>query len=170
MRKSVANNLNDISKDNPETVIKIARNWLGKSKSTDWIVKHGCRTLLREGNTQVLLLFGFQEPAAIAIKNLTVTSVVQTGAAIEFSFELISKNDLLGKVRLEYMIDFMKSNGRQAPKIFKISEGNFTVARRTITKSHSFRPITPRKYYPGKHGLRIIVNGREMAATNFELK
>jgi 3-methyladenine DNA glycosylase AlkC len=54
VRRSVANNLNDISKDNPELVIKIAKQWKGCGKETDAIIKHGCRTLLKQGHSEIL--------------------------------------------------------------------------------------------------------------------
>ncbi|WP_330398806.1 DNA alkylation repair protein, partial [Clostridioides difficile] len=44
VQKSVANDLNDISKTHPDLVISIAKEWYGKNKSNNWIVKHGCRT------------------------------------------------------------------------------------------------------------------------------
>jgi len=59
VRLSVANNLNDIAKDNPEIVIDLAKKWKGESKEVDWIIKHGCRTLLKQGNPEVMELFGF---------------------------------------------------------------------------------------------------------------
>ncbi|MDQ6983540.1 MAG: DNA alkylation repair protein, partial [Ghiorsea sp.] len=59
VRRSVANNLNDIAKDHPQIVLNIAKAWLGKNKDTDWLIKHACRTLLKQGNTEALALFGF---------------------------------------------------------------------------------------------------------------
>ena len=47
VRKSVANNLNDISKNHPELVARIARDWYGRDERTDWIVKHACRFFKR---------------------------------------------------------------------------------------------------------------------------
>ncbi|MEM9687121.1 MAG: DNA alkylation repair protein, partial [Bacteroidota bacterium] len=44
VRRSVANNLNDIAKDHPDTVIALAKSWQGMTKHTDWVIKHGCRT------------------------------------------------------------------------------------------------------------------------------
>ncbi|MCA9730581.1 MAG: DNA alkylation repair protein [Deferribacteres bacterium] len=167
VRKSVANNLNDISKDHPEIVLKTAGEWLNKTAETDWIVKHGCRTLLRVGNTKALLLFGYQEPDHVEITELCVTPSIKLGESIDFNFTITADNGKLGKLRLEYIIEFMKANGKTSPKIFKISEGIFTVKQRQITKSHSFRPITTRKYYPGKHGLRIVINGTEKSNTEF---
>ena len=54
VRRSVANNLNDIAKDNPAIALQTARKWQGKSPLTDWIVKHGCRTLLKKGTPKIL--------------------------------------------------------------------------------------------------------------------
>jgi 3-methyladenine DNA glycosylase AlkC len=49
VRKSVANNLNDISKDHPALAIKLAKKWIkNKNPETLWIVKHGLRTLLKK--------------------------------------------------------------------------------------------------------------------------
>ena len=50
VRRSVANNLNDISKDNPEVVLGICESWSGQSTNTDKIIKHACRTMLKAGN------------------------------------------------------------------------------------------------------------------------
>lgn len=52
VQKSVANNLNDISKTHPELVLETARRWQGQNAITDAILKHGCRTLLKKGNPE----------------------------------------------------------------------------------------------------------------------
>lgn len=67
VRKSVANNLNDISKTHPALVAKTAREWYGKDGRTDWIVKHGCRTLLKKGDRDLLALFGFADGGSVDI-------------------------------------------------------------------------------------------------------
>ncbi len=58
VRKSVANNLNDISKTHPNLVINFSKKWIGSSSDTEWILKHACRSLLNDGNLAVLQLFG----------------------------------------------------------------------------------------------------------------
>jgi 3-methyladenine DNA glycosylase AlkC len=42
VRKSVANNLNEISKDHPQLVLDICERWYGQTANTDWLVKHAC--------------------------------------------------------------------------------------------------------------------------------
>ena len=38
-----------------------------------------------------------------------------------------------------------------------------------ISKKYSFKPISTRKYYIGKHHISIIVNGEELIKKEFEL-
>lgn len=54
VRRSVANNLNDISKEHPDLVLGIARRWQGLGLDTDWIIKHACRGLLKKGHPEAL--------------------------------------------------------------------------------------------------------------------
>ena len=70
VRKSVANNLNDISKDNPEKVIELTKIYIGENKNRDSLLKHGCRTLLKNSDREVLTLFGFLKPEKIYIIKL----------------------------------------------------------------------------------------------------
>ncbi len=169
VRRSIANNLNDISKDNPDIIIKIARNWLGSTKEIDRIVKHGCRTLLRQGKPEIMELFGFSKPEHVEIKGFNVQKLVDIGGNIEFSFTLESQRQQLGKLRIEYAIDFVKKNGTHSRKLFKLSESENTAKEKRISKSHSFKIISTRTYYSGIHGLAIIVNGHELSCMEFQL-
>ncbi|WP_298858903.1 DNA alkylation repair protein [uncultured Gimesia sp.] len=170
VRRSVANHLNDISKDHPELVINLAKQWITESSETQWVVKHGCRTLLKSGNSDALELFGFHEPNEISVKQLQVSpSLVAWSGDVKFEFELVSQSPELGQIRVEYAIDFVRKNGRVSRKVFKISEGTYSMVSKVYRCQHSFKPITTRKYYPGIHRLALIVNGVELAAGQFEL-
>ena len=169
VRRSVANNLNDISKDHPELVADIAEQWLGKTKETDWLVKHGCRTLLKNSHYRTLQLFGFKKPGRIKIEGFRVTPRVKMGKDIKFSFTLKSQQKNMGKLRVEYAIDFVRANNKRNRKIFKISEGVFSGDEKRVNKNHSFRPISTRKYYPGIHGITLFVNGYEFGSKEFTL-
>jgi len=170
VRRSVANNLNDISKDNPDDVIQIAKQWLGDNPQTDWVVKHACRSLLRQGVPQVMEIFGFEEPGHISVSGFSVQETVAIGERLKFNFKLHTHRQKLGKLRVEYAIDFMKNNGNQKRKVFKISESENMDQEKTISRSHSFKPISTRKYYPGAHGISVVVNGHELIEYNFHLR
>ena len=169
VRRSVANNLNDISKDNPDSVINIASKYLGRTKNIDWVIKHACRSLLKQGDPKVLPLFGYLPPKNIQISRFKLDDSVTLGENLNFQFEVSAKKGNLNQLRLEFVIDFLKSNGKHSAKVFKISEGNYEVTSREINKYFSFKPITTRKYYPGTHRLGIKVNGEKLTEEEFEL-
>ena len=170
VRRSVANNLNDISKDNPQVLIELLHLRLGESFNTDWILKHASRSLLKSGSTEVLQVFGYRSPDHIKLQQFTVDKSLSLGDAVNFSFSLSSGNKALGKIRLEYAIDFLLKNGKHGRKVFKISEFTGEVPRRQFSKKHSFKPITTRTYNPGKHHLSIIVNGTVLGTKPFILR
>ncbi|EGT5270954.1 DNA alkylation repair protein [Clostridioides difficile] len=169
VQKSVANNLNDISKTHPDLVISIAKDWYGKNKSTNWIVKHGCRTLLKKGNRDVLALFGYDDTTSINLQDFTLeTTSISIGEDLTFSFNILAKKAT--KTRLEYGIDYMKSNGKRNRKIFKISEVSLKEnEKKSYMKKHSFADVSVRKHYPGIHSIAIIINGIEKDKLDFEL-
>ncbi len=171
VRRSVANNLNDIAKDNPKVVIQIAKQWKGISKETDWVVKHACRTLLKQGNLELMELFGFGKVDKIKLSKFKIsTPTVKTGEYLEFSFDLTNTNKVTSKIRLEYGLYYQKANGSLSKKVFKISEKDYSAQTTTsITRRQSFKIITTRKFYVGKHQLSIIINGKELDKSDFEL-
>lgn len=172
VRLSVANNLNDIAKDNPQTVIDLMKRWQGESKEVDWIIKHGSRTLLKQGNPEMMELFGFNSTVkSIHIENFQISILkVKVGNSLEFSFNLLNKNNKRTKIRLEYGIYYQKANGTLAKKVHKISEKEYAENSTTqIIRKHSFRVVTTRKFHPGLHQVAVIINGNEFEKYDFEL-
>ena len=169
VRKSVANNLNDISKTHPELIAKIARDWYGKNEHTDWIVKHGCRTLLKKGDRDVLDIFGFADAACVNVDGFALAAAsAPIGGELTFSFTIEAKK--AAKVRLEYGIDYVKANGGRSRKIFQISELSFKEnGKKPYTKNHSFADASTRRHYPGTHSITLIVNGTERGSLDFEV-
>ena len=169
VRKSVANNLNDISKTHPDLITELARDWYGKNEHTDWIVKHGCRTLLKKGNRAVLDIFGFSDVDCVNVVNFSLDAAsVCVGEDMTFSFQIETKKET--KVRLEYGIDYVRANGRRSRKIFKISELLLREnEKKSYRKTHSFVDVSSRKHYPGIHSVTLIVNGVEWDTLNFKL-
>lgn len=173
VRKSVANNLNDIAKDNPQVTLDWAQRHRGAHVHTDWIIKRACRTLLKRADARALDLFALADAGHVAVKSFALDSdQLQIGETLQFEFALVSKpaGTPLGRLRIEYGIDYVKANGAQARKIFQIGEGNFDETAKTFRKKHSLRQMTTRTHYAGEHGLAIIVNGRQMALKGFYLE
>ncbi|MCY9514014.1 DNA alkylation repair protein [Paenibacillus apiarius] len=170
VRKSVANNLNDISKDHPGLVKKIGLEWKGQHPHTDWIIKHGCRTLLRKADPEVLRLFGFHTEPDVQIKNLLLScDQLSIGDTLAFDFVLVNPSPDTHKLRIEYGIYFVKANGSTSRKLFKITENSYNNGEVVFHRTHSFKDLSTRTHYEGQHRICIAINGREMAEAYFQL-
>lgn len=168
VQKSVANNLNDISKDNSHLVIDFVKKNLGVSKELDWICKHASRTLLKKSNEEILELFNLGTSNHVDITNFDYDKKVKLNGILNFSFELVSQ-EVLGNLRIEYEIDYLKSNGTHNKKRFMISQNYIDSKSKTFLKKQQFKNLTTRKHYLGKHYLSIIINGKEFIKKEFIL-
>lgn len=168
VRKSVANNLNDISKDNPELVIEFVKANLGSSKELDWICKHASRTLLKKGDKQILDLFDFSKSNHINLIDFCYDKSVNVDESLAFSFE-INSDEIIGNIRLEYVIYYLKSNNIHNKKVFMISQNEIKSSSKKFTKKQSFKNMTTRKHYLGKHFIAILINGEEILKEEFYL-
>ncbi|MFN2159370.1 MAG: DNA alkylation repair protein [Anaerolineales bacterium] len=170
VRRSVANNINDISKDNPEIALEVAERWIGYSENRDWIVKHACRGLLKSGNQRAMGLFGFCDPENTVVEQFKIVpESARIGDRVMLQFRLVvnSQNDTL--IRLEYIVGYVKASGKSSKKVFKISERSYTPGTHRIKKSHNFADMSTRKHYPGIHRFSIKVNGVEKAHSEVKL-
>ncbi|MCB0805201.1 MAG: DNA alkylation repair protein [Bacteroidales bacterium] len=169
--RSVANNLNDISKDHPDLVMDVAVKWYGYSDRTNWVIKHGLRTLLKNGNKRALNLLGVANAEKLDILNLKLSKTsLKIGEAFQFLFELDNRTNKTLKVRLEYIIRFAKAYGKSSEKVFQIAEKEMPPGKTTIKRKHAFADLTTRKHYPGEHTLTVVANGERKAEMRFVLK
>ena len=168
VRKSVANNLNDISKDNPQLVIKFVKENLGSTKELNWICKHASRTLLKKGDKQILELFNFDKSHHINLIDFCYDKSVNINENLSFSFE-INSDENIGNIRVEYVIYYLKSNNIHNKKVFMISQNEIKSSSKKFTKKQSFKNMTTRKHYLGKHFIAILINGEEILKKEFYL-
>lgn len=171
VRRSVANNLNDIAKEHPEKVLAIAERWLGNNAETDWIVRHACRGLLKKGNAAALAHLGFQKGVSgITVTKLHCTPTVPVGGRLDFSFSLKNQSEQSVLVRLEYRIDYQTLSGKTSVKVFKIKELTLNAGQELpVEKYQRFEDFTTRKHFAGEHTLAILVNGSSLAECVFEV-
>lgn len=171
VRRSVANNLNDISKDHVELVLETGERWFGANPNRNKLIKHALRTLLKKGNPRAMELFGFATSDKVTITDLEITpSAIKIGNDAVFSFTLQHSADKTTKLRIEYGIYYMKSNGTQSRKIFQLTENTFETNKiYKFEKKQHFKNLTTRKHYIGSHRLTLVVNGIEKNEILFEL-
>lgn len=168
VQKSVANNLNDISKDNPHLVIDFVAKNLGITKDLDWICKHASRTLLKKGEKKILELFGFFDSSHVDIIDFKYDTSLNIGDDLKFSFNMKSDKSI-GNLRVEYIIYYLKSNGKHSSKVFMINQNEIKSKQKNFAKKQSFKNMTTRKHYAGEHFISIVLNGEEKLKRSFIL-
>ncbi len=172
VRRSVANNLNDIAKDHPDLVARLAGDWLeNASKDRVRLVKHACRSLIKDGHAGALQALGYG-PAQVEVRDLAVkTPAVVLGGAVEFEAVLVSTVDREQPLIVDYVIHYRKANGSSSGKVFKwkvmaLKPG----ANVRLAKRHAIKPITTRVHYPGAHAVEVQVNGQSFGQVAFDLE
>lgn len=172
VRRSVANNLNDIAKDHPALVVATLKRWSAiPNPGTRWIVKHALRTLLKQGNPAALKLLGYHRDAPIAVERLSLRPArIAIGNTLQIRFTLRSTSKKSQRLMIDYVMHHVKANGRTAPKVFKLTTRSLEPGESCeIAKRHSFKLIGIRPYYPGRHAVEIQVNGHRCAKATFLL-
>lgn len=171
VRRSVANHLNDLSRDHHDLVVATAARWLSEpDDNTAAVVRHALRTLVKRGDPDALELLGFGS-ATVAVDGPTLDWVtVPFGGHVRFSANLRNDGDEPARLAIDYAVHHRKANGGQSHKVFKLTTRTLAPGESlTVTKEHSLRPITTRRYYPGTHAVDIRVNGIASDRIEFEL-
>ena len=173
VRKSVANHLNDISKDHPDLVIETSEKWLRDSptENTHWIVNRGLRTLAKSEDQRVFSLLGYTGGEDIKLHDLSVAyKELKIGESQSFNFVLENKSNKNHQVIIKYAVHLVRKNGSTNTKVFELTSSPISAnSKQSFTKKQSFKPVSVRKYYPGKHQIDIIVNGLVKGNFSFEL-
>lgn len=185
VRKSVANHLNDISKDNPSLMLETLRDWQLEAQKLckehkismeslnhfQWILQHSLRGLVKKSNPQALKLVGIDSKARFQLTNLMVRKKkISVGGTLEFSFE-IHNPSTTAEALIDFVIHYQKANKKLSPKVFKLTRKKIERGQTlSIQKRHSFKVVTTRKLYAGLHELEIIVNGQASGKISFHLQ
>lgn len=171
VRRSVANHLNDIGKDHPELLLARMKAWSRDASSERlWLINHALRTLVKRGDARALAILGYG-PATVELSDLTLEPMLlYFGGELEFGFSLRNIGDAPQNLMIDFVIHFVKANGATAPKVFKLKKLRLAAGETVaVSKRLAIRPISTRKYYPGRQRLEIQVNGTVLGGADFEL-
>jgi 3-methyladenine DNA glycosylase AlkC len=163
VQRSIANNLNDISKDHPGLVVETCARWLERKPAPGrkWIVGHALRSLIKQGNRAALKILGAGTRPQVKIRNVRISpGSVRIGSELNFSFTLESSSARKQDLLVDYIIHFAKAKGALRPKVFKLKRINIDPREAVgLGAKVSFAPMTNRKPYAGRHRIEILVNG-----------
>ncbi|MFE5795669.1 DNA alkylation repair protein [Streptomyces sp. NPDC056503] len=173
VRRSVANNLNDISKDSPELALATALRWREESPTdeTGWIVRHGLRTLVKKGDQRALAVLGATGGEHVRVARPVIgPGRVTIGDTLVIGFDIENTDDRPHTVVVDYAVRHVGGNGRGIPRVFKLTTLELGPGeRRFLEKSHPIREVRTRRHHAGEHAVDIQVNGLVLATGRFDL-
>ncbi len=172
VRRSVANNLNDIGKDHPSILVETARRWM--KDATDerrWLVRHALRSAVKRAEPNALAVLGFGDDANILVGNASITPACAViGGSVAIAFDLTNEDSQNRRVLVDCRVHFIKASGKTSPKVFKIKTINLAPQETVrMEKSISLAEMTTRKHYPGTHKVDVMLNGSTRTLGAFEL-
>ena len=171
VRRSVANHLNDIAKDHPDLVAEIAADWsVDADANRKKLVRHACRTLIKQGHKPTLAVFGLHAPEIEEPNIRIVSRDVTLGGALELDVSFRSTSAEKQDLVVDYLVHHRKANGQLSPKVFKWTKlcarpGEIV----SLSKRHAIVPITTRRYYSGDHAVSLRINGEDFGKELFSL-
>lgn len=172
VRRSVANNLNDIAKDHPDLAADVAARWWATGEAgSQWAVRHGLRSLVKAGHSGALTVLGFAGGDAVVARDLVMDPArVAIGGHGMFRFTVVSGEADDVRLVVDYALDRPLARDKRARKVFKV--GTVTLApgeAATYEKRIAFKQLSTRTYYPGQYELAVLVNGRPAGSVSFEV-
>lgn len=171
VRKSVANHLNDISKDHPAYLMELVTTWDQSDERTAWIIRHGLRSLVKQAHPPTLQFLGIgQRPKLTSITFTVSPRRIRLGDRITLNLELTATGKTAQNLLIDYVVHYVKASGGTRAKVFKWKQVKLSPGVPLIlTKSQVIRDFTTRRHYPGKHRIEIQINGQRLADDHFVL-
>lgn len=172
VRRSVANNLNDIGKDHPGILVDVATRWLvDASEERRWIVNHALRSAIKRTESGALATLGFGSAANVSIRNASISPErVPIGQTVRIALDVVNKDSSAQRVLVDLRVHFVKSNGQTSAKTFKLKTVDLGAKESvTLRKSISLAQHTTRKHYAGTHRVELLVNGKPRRLGAFEV-
>ena len=172
VRRSVANHLNDIAKDHPGVVAAWLHQHLpGASDERKALLRHASRTLIKQGHPETLRAWGLGAGLQGEARLRVTPQRLTLGASLTLEVSLVSSSSQTQTLVIDYAVHHVKADGSTHAKVFK--GWNLSLPPRgelRLSRQHSMRVITTRRYYAGRHRVVVLVNGQAVAEAAFLLR
>ena len=172
VRRSVANNLNDIGKDHPALLVETASRWMvDATEERRWIIRHALRSAVKRGEAGALDVLGFGEAALVSVGKVRITPQRPAiGSSVAIACEIANPASVAQRLLVDLRVQYVKASGVRNPKVFKLKTVELA-PRETVPvrKALSLAQLTTRTHYPGRHAVEVLINGQAYPLGTFDL-
>ena len=170
VRRSVANNLNDLGKVHAALLVRTCAAWLdGATEERRALLEHAMRSAVKRGDAGALRLLGYGTKPSVAIEDVRIVPArVAIGGWVAVHFVVRSTSRSSQELLVDLGVHFLNGSGKSGRKVFKMKR--IVLPARGIVelaKTISLAVHTTRKPRPGRHVVDVIVNGATYRAGEF---
>lgn len=172
VRRSVANHLNDISKDHPDLAVATARRWSeDASPDTMALLNRGLRTLVKQGHEGALEVLGFTTDPEVEVELRCSEERIAVGDTVRLEAMLRSTGSVPQLLVVDYVVHYLRGDGSSAGRVFKWRSVELAPGEAaTLRRRHCFQDMSTRTHHPGRHRIGLQVAGRVLAEVAFDLE
>ncbi len=172
VRRSVANHLNDVSRDHPERVVEIATAWMAEPDIDEAMVRHALRSLIKKGHPGAMTALGFATEAEVEVASFEVAPTsIRLGDAIELAATVTSTAAATRRFVVDFVIHHVRGDGSTTSKVFKWTTAELAPGESAaITKKRTIATASIRRYFAGEHRVDLQVAGTVVASAAFTLE
>lgn len=169
VQKSVANHLNDHSKNHPEWLLNKLDDW-SQASGLDWIIRHATRTLVKKGHPKALALHGIKPVKFKLLTHQIKNKTIYLGSALYTVLEIQNLENKTINLMIDHEIAFLKANGKHTIKVFKGKKIQILPKQKIkLELKIPLKPVTTRTYHPGTQMWSPLINGKRFDQLKFKL-
>jgi 3-methyladenine DNA glycosylase AlkC len=168
VRRSVANNLNDLGKVHPELLVRTCEAWLCNARRE--LVEHALRSAVKRSLPGALKLLGYGGKPRLVIEDVACDPPrVAIGGKVTIAFALRSTATTNQHLLVDLAVHFVKVRGT-SPKVFKLERVTLAPKQRVeLGATVSLAVHTTRVPRPGTHAVDVLINGHATPIGAFEV-
>ena len=171
VRRSVANNLNDIAKDHPIRVTDVCSSWSGGGAEREWVIRHALRTLVKNGDPGALAVTGFNRPSKIKLDLEVSPKRIKIGESVQLRALIENASKKRQALMVDFVVHYVRKKDKHSAKVFKWKTLQIDGGEQVeLTKVFPLKKTTVRALYPGQHRIDVQVNGVRLTSAAFHLK
>ncbi|MBL8952763.1 MAG: DNA alkylation repair protein [Myxococcaceae bacterium] len=170
VRRSVANNLNDLGKVHPKLLYATCKRWLNVQRRP--LIEHALRSAVKRGEREALTLLGYGQKPQVELGRVRFEPPKpKIGEKVRVHFALKSRAAKAQELLVDVAVHFVKASGKTAPKVFKLDRVTLSPkAEVELDVLVSLQVLTTRKPNPGRHPVDVLINGVKHTAGAFHVR
>lgn len=165
VRRSVANHVGDVYKDDPAAALALCRRWAAPERLP--LIRHALRSAIKANDPEALALVGTGETPEVTVRASFAPEAPRVGGHVDATVTLEGRRPQ--RLTVDLAVRFLKPSGGAGRKVFRLAVIDLDGSA-TLRKRIQLHQMTTRTHVPGWHAVEVQINGQVVPVGGFELR